>query len=140
MDVERDHGSLVIQFEKGRSAAAGRSSRRALEYPSFLDEVFDDQRNRAPLQAGDASEIGTRERLAGPYKIKDEVPVNLAWRLVRRALPASKRKPRRLRSDHSFAFRLMKEQCSAADKKQLERLMSRSRSAGVRTEAEPTAV
>jgi hypothetical protein len=108
MNIERDHGSLVIQLEKRRSAAAGRSSRRAFEYPPLLDQIFDDQRNGAALQAGDAGKIGAGQRLAGPYQIEDKVPVNLAWRLVRRTLPASKREPRRLRSRHDFAFRFEK--------------------------------
>jgi len=82
MNVERDHGSLVIQFEKRRPASAWRSSCRPFEYPSLVDQIFDDQRNGAALQAGDASKIGARERLAGPYQIEDKVPINLAWRLV----------------------------------------------------------
>src|SRR5437899_1301820 len=60
MNIERDYGSLVIQFEKSRSASAGRSSRRAFKDPLLLDQIFDDQRNGAALQTGDAGKIGTR--------------------------------------------------------------------------------
>jgi hypothetical protein len=60
MNVERDYGSLVIQFQKRWSAAAGRSSRRAFKDPPLLDQIFDDQRNRAALQTRDAGKIGAR--------------------------------------------------------------------------------
>jgi hypothetical protein len=104
MNIERDHGSLVIEFEKGRAASAGRSSRRAFEDPPLLDQVFHDQGNGTALQAGDAGKIGARERLARSDKIEDKVSVYLAWRFVRCALPAGKCKPRRLWSSHEFAF------------------------------------
>jgi len=59
MNIERDHGALVVQFEKGRSAAAWRSARRTLKDPPLLDQIFDDQRNGAALQTGDASQISS---------------------------------------------------------------------------------
>ncbi len=105
---DRNRRLRGMNIECDRSASAGRPSRRALEYPPLVDQVFDDQRNGAALQAGDASKVGARERLAGPYQIEDKVPINLARRLVRRTLPASKRKPRRLRSRHDFAFQFEK--------------------------------
>jgi hypothetical protein len=62
MNIERDHGALVVQFEKGRSSAAWRSARRTLKYPPLLDQIFDDQRNGAALQTRDASQIRLKTR------------------------------------------------------------------------------
>ncbi len=60
MNIQRDHRPLVIQFKKRRPASARRPSRRPFKYPSLLDQVFDDQRNSAALQAGDAGKISAR--------------------------------------------------------------------------------
>src|SRR5580704_10383757 len=94
MNIESDHRALMIQLQKSGPASTRRPSRRSLENPFFLDQVFDDQRHCAALQAGDASKIRARERLARSDQVEDQVPVYLARRLIRCALPASKGKPR----------------------------------------------
>ena len=70
MDVERDDCALMVQFEKCRSATARRSSRRAFEDPLLLDQVFDNQRDRAALQAGTRARSARDSGWRVPHQLK----------------------------------------------------------------------
>src|SRR6202012_388527 len=103
MNIQRNHSPLMIQFKKSRSASAWWPPRRPLQNPLILDQIFDDQRDRAALQTRNSRKICTRERLTRSNEIKDEVPVDLTRCFIRRALPASKSEPRRLSVRHRLA-------------------------------------
>src|ERR1700722_14202552 len=95
MNVERDDSPLMIELEERRSAPPRQPPRRPLKDPLVLDEIFDDQRYRAALQARNSGKICPRQWLVGANYIEDEISIDQAWRLVRCALAASKREPRR---------------------------------------------
>jgi hypothetical protein len=105
MNVESNDSALVVELQKGGAAATREATCRTFENPLLFDEVFDDQGYRAALQAGDASEIGSRKRLARADEIEDEIPIDLARCFIGRTLPSSESKSLRLRSRHLLAFR-----------------------------------
>ena len=55
----------------------------------LLDEILDYQGDRAPLQAGDPSNVRARQRLVDANEVEDEVAIDLPRRRVGRALAAS---------------------------------------------------
>jgi hypothetical protein len=93
MNIQRNYSPLMIQFKKGRSASAWWPPRRPLQNPLILDQIFDDQRDRAPLQARDSRKVRTRKRLTRSHQIEYQVPINLSRCFVRRTLPASESEP-----------------------------------------------
>src|ERR1700733_10620009 len=93
MNIQRNHSPLMIQFEKGRSTSAWWPPRRPLQNPLILYQIFDDQRDRAPLQTGDAGKVGARKRLTRSHQIEYQIPINLTRCSIRRTLPASEGEP-----------------------------------------------
>ena len=62
VDSQRD--VLVVEGDKGGAAAARQAAQRSRGHPAFLDQLSDDQRDSAGLQAGQAGEVSPAYRLA----------------------------------------------------------------------------
>ena len=52
------------------------------------DELLDDQGDGAALQAGDAGEVGARDRVAFADQVEDDAAVDIAHHFTRSALDA----------------------------------------------------
>jgi hypothetical protein len=52
----------------------------------FRDQLLDDQRDRAALQAGNARQVRARNRLARADQVEEKPPVDIAGHLTRCAL------------------------------------------------------
>src|ERR1017187_9247160 len=63
-DVDADDDAVVIEAQERRTAAAGQAAGGALDDPGLIDQLFNDQRNGAALQAAEAGEVGARDGLA----------------------------------------------------------------------------
>ena len=72
--------------QKSRPTAPRQTAGGPFEDPVLFDQLLDDQRNRAALQAGDARQIRTRHRLPSPDQVQNDPAVDLSNHLARRAL------------------------------------------------------
>ena len=57
MDIKREYASLAIHVEERRPAATGKAAHGSFNNPSLGKQFFNDQGNRASLQAGNAGQI-----------------------------------------------------------------------------------
>ena len=84
--VHADDDALVVQPQKRGTASTGEPAGGALQNPLLLDQLFDDQRYGAPLQARYAGQVRARNRLPGPDEVQDDAAVDIADHLARCAL------------------------------------------------------
>jgi len=81
-------------MEEGGTAAAGQAAGGAFDDPRLVDQLFDDRRNSAALQAAEAGEIGAGDGLAGANEVEDDAAVDVTHHFTGRA-------PNALGVDHS---------------------------------------
>ena len=80
IDGQRD--VLVVQGDKGGPTAARQAAQGSRRHPPFFDQLPDDERDGAGLQAGEAGEVGAAHRLARMNGAQHDVPIDLARRLA----------------------------------------------------------
>ncbi len=78
-----DAGALDVEVQKSRPPAPRQPADGAFGDPSFLDQLIDDGRDGATLQARAARQIRPRHRLMMPEEIERNPPVDLARGLTR---------------------------------------------------------
>ena len=74
VDGQRNVG--VVEGDEGGAAAARQMAQRSRRDPALLDQLPDDERNGAGLQAGEAGEVGTADGLAQVNGMQNDVPVD----------------------------------------------------------------
>jgi len=84
-DETSENTALTVEIQKRWFSASRNLSGRSLDDPMLGDELFNDQRDRTPLQARSAGQVGTRNRLLGANLVEDEIPVDLTCDSIRRA-------------------------------------------------------
>ena len=77
-DIDSDDDAIVIEAQKCRPPAARQPSRGTFQDPVAFNELLDDQRNGAALQAGNAGEVGAGDRLLGTNQVEDGSAVDIA--------------------------------------------------------------
>ena len=70
--------------QKRGTAAARQASQWAFEHPALLNQLLDDQRDGAALQARGAGQVGARNRLPGADQVEHDPAVDIADHLARR--------------------------------------------------------
>jgi len=60
-----------------------------MDYPSFTNQLFGDERNGTSLKPRNAGKIGTGNRLPPPYQVENDSAINVASRLARGDLRVS---------------------------------------------------
>ena len=100
MNVQRNYGPLMVQLKKGRVTATRQLSCRTIQHPPLADQILDNERYGASLQAGDTGQVSPRYRLTRSYEIEHEVAINLPRSLVGRAQLSRKCKGMSWRSGH----------------------------------------
>ena len=75
-----------LRRRKVGPTAAREAPGGAFEHPVAFDQVLDDQRDGAALKAGEAGEIGARDRLLGADQIENRLAVDIADPFARRDL------------------------------------------------------
>jgi hypothetical protein len=95
MDIQSENTALSIEIQKRWLSASRNFSGRSFDDPMLGDEFFNDQRDRASLEARGAGQIGTRNRLLGANLVEDEISVDLTCDSIRRAQIAVHKETRR---------------------------------------------
>lgn len=83
MDIEGQYPTLAVDVEKGRPAPTWNLPSGAFDYPAFVQQFFNNERNRAALQPRTTRQVCPRDGLPDSNLIEDEIPVDLARHLVR---------------------------------------------------------
>src|ERR1700737_4142411 len=81
-----DTPPFLVWVEESRSPSAEGVTVRALRYPSLIDQLFCDHRNRAALKPGVTGQIRTRNGLMTANQIEHYAAVDVSRRLARRNL------------------------------------------------------
>jgi hypothetical protein len=73
----------IVQSEIRGSSPAWQPAHSAIDYPVFLDQLFRDKRDGAPLQSGNSRQIGARDGLTPANQIQKHAAVNVPGNLAR---------------------------------------------------------
>jgi hypothetical protein len=85
MNIQSKYAALTVQIKEGGPTAAGKPAHRSLNDPSLGEQFLNNERDSTSLKAGNARQVGSRDRLPGSYLVEDKISIDLAWDFVRRA-------------------------------------------------------
>src|SRR5581483_5313179 len=78
-----DARALLVHVEEARAPAARGVPARPLRHPLLPDQLFDNDRDRAALEARMAGQVGPRNGLVTADQVEYDAPVDVASRLTR---------------------------------------------------------
>src|SRR5262249_16276185 len=83
-ELDAQHpGPLDVQVQRPGPAPPRHATDGALGHPALIDQLIDDGRHRAALQAGAPRQVRSRHRLMPADETQRDPPVYLARRLAR---------------------------------------------------------
>src|SRR5206468_6709662 len=74
---------LIVEPQEGRAAAAREASGGTFDDPALVDKLLDDERNGAPLQSGEAREIGSGNGLPAADQAEQDYAIDVAGDVAR---------------------------------------------------------